>query len=62
VLSYEEIKTVSALAGLIIFIVLFALAVAYAFWPGNRSRFERASRIPLEQDPDEKTNGAPNGR
>ncbi len=60
-MSYEDIKTVSAVVGLIIFIALFAVAVAYAFWPGNTSRFERASRIPLERDPDEKTNGAPDG-
>ena len=24
----------------------------YAFWPGNKKRFEEAARVPLEKDPD----------
>ena len=24
-------------------------ALIYAFWPGNKKRFERAARLPLEQ-------------
>jgi cytochrome c oxidase cbb3-type subunit 4 len=51
-MEYETLKSLSAMIGLIIFIALFGLAVAYAFWPGNKERFERARRQPLEKDPD----------
>lgn len=49
-MTYEDIRTAAALAGLILFILLFAGVLVYAFWPGNKRRFERASRIPLEND------------
>lgn len=52
-MTYEEVKALAATAGLIIFITLFAGVLIYAFWPGNRKRFEKARSIPLEKDPDD---------
>ncbi len=49
-MSYEDIRSIAAMAGLFIFIALFAGVLVYSFWPGNERRFERASRIPLEKD------------
>lgn len=30
--------------------VLFLGIVAWAYWPGNREKWERAARIPFEED------------
>jgi cytochrome c oxidase cbb3-type subunit 4 len=49
-MTYEIIRPLAAMAGLILFILLFAGVLVYAFWPGNRKKFERASRIPLDND------------
>jgi len=32
--------------------VLFAGVVLYAFWPGNKRRFDEAAKLPLEDDPE----------
>lgn len=60
-MTYEVIRPWAAMLGLLIFIALFAGVLVYAFWPGNRERFKRAARIPLENDTDESAGGK-NGR
>jgi cytochrome c oxidase cbb3-type subunit 4 len=35
---------------LFFFIAIFGVALAYALWPSNRERFERAARAPLRED------------
>jgi cytochrome c oxidase cbb3-type subunit IV len=52
-MTYEQVAGMTQVAALIFFIVLFAGVVAYAFWPGNKKRFEKDARIPLEKDPDQ---------
>ena len=37
---------------LLLFVSLFVGVLIYAFWPGNKKRFEEAARLPLEKDPD----------
>ncbi|MGD8480659.1 MAG: cbb3-type cytochrome c oxidase subunit 3 [Methyloceanibacter sp.] len=32
--------------------MLFAGVVLYAFWPGNKKRFDEAAKLPLEDDPE----------
>lgn len=49
-MSYEEIASLSGSVGLIFFIVLFAAVLVYALWPGNKRKFDEASRIPLKED------------
>lgn len=61
-MSYETIQSVAGTAGLLIFIALFALALAYVFWPGNKARFERARRLPLETDEGEAHRSEKHGR
>ena len=51
-MEYEEVASISQVAALIFFIVLFAGVVLYAFWPGNKKRFDEAAKLPLEGDPD----------
>jgi cytochrome c oxidase cbb3-type subunit 4 len=31
---------------------MFVAVLVYAFWPGNKKRFEDAARLPLEKDPE----------
>jgi cytochrome c oxidase cbb3-type subunit 4 len=61
-MSFEEVRSIAAIAGLLIFITLFAGVLIYTFWPGNKERFRDASRIPLEDDPDESSVRGENGR
>jgi cytochrome c oxidase cbb3-type subunit 4 len=51
-MEYEEVASISQVAALIFFIVLFAGVVLYAFWPGNKKRFDEAAQLPLEDDPE----------
>jgi len=53
--SYETVATVTQVGALLFFIALFIGVVVYAFWPGNKKRFEEDAKIPLEKDPDQET-------
>ena len=49
-MTYESAQSIFGTVGLIIFLVLFAIVLAFALWPGNRKSFEEASRIPLQKE------------
>lgn len=49
-MDYETMRTFAATWGLIGLMALFIGAVAYALWPRNRGKFDRASRLPLEDE------------
>jgi cytochrome c oxidase cbb3-type subunit 4 len=51
-MTYEDVRGIVGVAGMLLFIILFAGVLIYTFWPGNKKRFERARHIPLEDDPD----------
>jgi cytochrome c oxidase cbb3-type subunit 4 len=51
-MTYEQVASISQIAALILFIALFVGVLVYAFWPGNKKRFQRAARLPLEKDPE----------
>ncbi len=59
-MTYESAVSISAMAGLLVFITLFIGVLAFVFWPGNQKSFEEARRIPLQRD-DLKLGGS-NGR
>lgn len=49
---YEALSKFAQTGGLIYFVVMFAVAVAYAVWPSNKDKFEAAANMPLnEGDP-----------
>ena len=48
--SYEAVASFAQTWGLVYFVVLFAVVLAYALWPKNRSRFDEAAHIPLRED------------
>ncbi len=49
-MSYQQVAEIAEIYGLIYLIVLFAGVLAYALWPRNKKKFERAARIPLTED------------
>ena len=49
-MSYEQITSISQVVALVFFVALFAGVLVYAFWSGNKKRFELAARLPLEKD------------
>ncbi|NJM34301.1 MAG: cbb3-type cytochrome c oxidase subunit 3 [Rhodomicrobium sp.] len=61
-MTYELIRQIAGIGGMLIFMALFAGVLIYVFWPGNKKRFERASRIPLDRDPDDSELRGENGR
>ena len=54
-MTYEQVAGITQVAALLFFIALFAGVVIYAFWPGNKKRFEEDGKIPLKKDPDQET-------
>jgi len=53
-MSYEDVASISQVVALLFFIALFIAVLVYAFWPGNKKRFDEAARLPLEDDPESK--------
>jgi cbb3-type cytochrome oxidase subunit 3 len=51
-MTYEFVRSASGMAGLFMFISLFAGVLIYVFKPGNKHTFDAASHIPLQADPD----------
>jgi cytochrome c oxidase cbb3-type subunit 4 len=49
--SYEHVASITQVAALLLFVVFFIGVLIYAFWPGNKKRFEEAAKLPLEKDP-----------
>lgn len=49
-MTYETVSQFAQSWGLVFLMTLFLSACAYALWPGNGARFERAARLPLEED------------
>lgn len=47
---YAYLAGIAQSIGLIYFVGMFLFVVAYALWPSNRARFERAARTPLNED------------
>jgi len=51
-MTYEQVASITQVAALLLFVALFVGVLIYAFWPGNKKRFEAAAKLPLEKDPD----------
>ncbi len=49
-MSYETTAAFAQTWGLVYMLILFLGVIAYAFWPGNKEKFERAARLPLQED------------
>jgi cytochrome c oxidase cbb3-type subunit 4 len=49
-MRYEDVAHFAQTAGLVLLVVLFIAAAAFALWPGNRKRFQQAANLPLEEE------------
>ena len=48
--SYDTLSRFAQQGGSIYFCALFAAAMIYALWPRNRSHFDAAARMPLDEE------------
>jgi cytochrome c oxidase cbb3-type subunit 4 len=49
-MEHADIAHFAQTAGLVFMVVLFVVALGYALWPSKRATFQRAARLPLEDD------------
>jgi cytochrome c oxidase cbb3-type subunit 4 len=56
-MSYQLVAEISQTTSLLMFIALFVGVLAYAFWPGNRDRFEKAQRNALDLETGKRRQG-----
>lgn len=49
-MDYHDLAQFARSWGLVYLFALFIGVVVYALWPRNREKFERAARIPFEED------------
>ena len=54
-MTYEQVAGITQVAALLFFIALFVGVVVYAFWPGNKKRFEEDAKIPFKKNDDQET-------
>ena len=60
-MSYDTAAQFAQTWGLVFLVVMFLVAVVYALWPGNRGKFERAARLPLDEESKNPRRGSPAG-
>ena len=48
--TYEYFAHLAQTWGLVYFLVIFLVALAYALWPSLKQRFDEYARIPLRED------------
>jgi cytochrome c oxidase cbb3-type subunit IV len=48
--TYKFLAEFAQSWGLIYFVGVFLLVVAYALWPSQKQKFEDAARMPLRED------------
>lgn len=49
-LAHGYASALAGTAGLLIFVLLFLVALGYALWPSNGRIFERLAHLPLNDD------------
>ena len=48
--TYEAVARFAQQGGAVYFAILFVFGAAYAFWPRNKEKFQRAARAPLNEE------------
>jgi len=49
-MTHEIAVELALNSGLVYFLGFFALVLVYVLWPSNRATFDRAAKLPLDQD------------
>jgi cytochrome c oxidase cbb3-type subunit 4 len=48
--TYRMLAEFAQSWGLVYFVVVFLIVVAYALWPSRKAQFDEAARLPLSED------------
>jgi cytochrome c oxidase cbb3-type subunit IV len=48
--TYAFLAHLAQSAGLLYFMAIFIGMAAYAFWPSNKAKFDKAASMPLRED------------
>ena len=48
--TYKLLANFAQTWGLLYFVTVFSIVVAWALWPSNKQRFDDAARMPLRED------------
>lgn len=49
-MDYQVLAQFSETWGLLLLVIIFLTAVAWALWPSNKARFEDAAQMPLREE------------
>jgi len=49
-MTYETVARFAQQGGTLYFFLMFVGVCAYALWPRNKAMFQRAARLPLEEE------------
>ena len=49
-MTFETLSMWVQQGGTIYFVMIFVAVLIYALWPRNRTRFDAAARIPLDEE------------
>lgn len=49
-MTYEQLAAFAQTSGMVYFIAIFTAVCIYAFWPKNKVKFDKAARMPLENE------------
>lgn len=50
IVTYEQLAAFAQTSGMVYFIAIFTAVCIYAFWPKNKVKFDKAARMPLENE------------
>ena len=53
-MSYEALAAFAQKGGSIYFVVIFLAVCIYALWPKNKTKFDEAAHMPLEDKDDDR--------
>jgi cytochrome c oxidase cbb3-type subunit 4 len=48
--TYMTLASFAQTWGLVYFVVVFLIVLAYALWPSRQQKFDEAARMPLRED------------
>ena len=48
--TYKMLAEFAQTWGLVYFVAVFLIVLAYALWPSRKKQFDEAARIPLRED------------
>ena len=49
-MTYQQASEFAQQGGAVYFLLIFIAVLAYVYWPKRRAEFDRAARLPLDED------------